>query len=140
MKRPLSAKAKTAPQRAPASKPQNGRGRAAAEAQALAPAVHDGGQSDGHLGADAERGSGKQHPQPSLAIEQPPTPGMGPRRNSRYSCPFPREARAIVAAPVLVLPGGSLGSSSGGRAACGPPWPRIPPGRGQPGLCWKYSL
>jgi len=54
MKRPLAAKAKTAAQRAPATKPQNGRARAAAEAQALAPAVHDGGQSDGHPGADAE--------------------------------------------------------------------------------------
>jgi hypothetical protein len=54
MKRPLAAKSKTAPQRGPASKPQNSRTRAAAEAQALAPAVHDGGQSDGHSGADAE--------------------------------------------------------------------------------------
>ncbi len=54
MKRPLAAKAKTAPQRGPATKQQNGRGRAAAEPQTLAPAVHDGGQSDGHFGADAE--------------------------------------------------------------------------------------
>ena len=54
IKRPLTTKPKTAPHRAPATKQQNGRGRAAAEAQALAPAVHDGGQSDGHPGADAE--------------------------------------------------------------------------------------
>ena len=54
MKRRPAGKAKTAAQRGPATKQQNGRGRAAAEPQASAPAVHDGGQSDGHPGADAE--------------------------------------------------------------------------------------
>lgn len=49
-----AAKAKTTAQRGPATKQQNGRGRAAAEQQASAAAVHDGAQSDGDLGADAE--------------------------------------------------------------------------------------
>jgi hypothetical protein len=54
MKRPLAAKAKTTAQRGSVRKQQNSRGRADAEPQASAPAVHDGGQSDGHPGADAE--------------------------------------------------------------------------------------
>jgi len=54
MKRRPAANAKTTAQRVSVRKQQNSRGRADAEPRASAPAVHDGGQSDGHPGADAE--------------------------------------------------------------------------------------
>ncbi len=54
MKRRPAANANTTALRGSVRKQQNSRGRADAEPQASAPAVHDGGQSDGHRGADAE--------------------------------------------------------------------------------------